>query len=61
MAAFARTPSALLFAVALVPLLPMLLLFPMAPHGLGVHRDWDLAALPGLLAGLAAARVFARL
>lgn len=59
-AAFARSESAPLFAVALVPLLPMLLLFAVAPHGLGAHRDWDLAALPALLAGLASARLLAR-
>lgn len=58
-AAFARSPGALLFAAALLPMLPMLVLFPVAPHGLGAHRDWDLAALPALLASLAAARLLA--
>lgn len=57
--AFVRSPSAGLFAAALVPLLPMLLLFPVAPHGLGAHRDWDLAVLPALFAGLAGARLLA--
>ena len=39
-----------LHAVALLPLAPMLLVFPVAGHGLGAHRDWEIAALPGLLA-----------
>ena len=60
-----RSPQAALAAAALLPALPLLLLFPSAAHGLGAHRDGERAAVPGLiaqavaaawLAGLAAAR-----
>jgi hypothetical protein len=52
---FVRSRSGLLHAIAFVPLTPLLLVFPAAPHGLGAHRDWELAALPGLIANSAGA------
>jgi hypothetical protein len=57
--AAARSPRAALALAALVPLAPMLLVYPVAPHGMGAMRDWDLAALPGLIASLAAAGLVA--
>src|SRR5262249_5319019 len=44
-----RGPEGVVTIAAVVPLLPMLVLFPTAAHGLGAHRDWDLAALPGFI------------
>ncbi len=55
LAAFARSPRGALAFSALVPLAPLLLVFPVAPHGMGAMRDWDLVALPGLLASAGAA------
>ena len=48
--ALLRSPLFALHVVALLPLAPMLLVFPVAAHGLGAHRDWEIAALPGLIA-----------
>lgn len=46
---------------ALVPMAPLLISFPMAAHGLGAHRDWDLALVPGLLATTFAGAALVRL
>jgi hypothetical protein len=56
---FLRTRLFTLHAVAFVPLTPLLVVFPSAPHGLGAHRDWELAALPGLIANSAGAALLA--
>jgi hypothetical protein len=42
----ARTPRGLVWVAAL-PLIPLAILYPVAPNGLGVQRDWDLSALMG--------------
>lgn len=57
----ARSPLGALYATAFVPMAPLLVSFPMAAHGLGAHRDWDLALMPGLLATTFAAAALARL
>ena len=44
-----------------IGLLPLVLVFPMAPSGLGAHRDWDLAALFGTLLTIAVVTSIARL
>ncbi|MGH7741239.1 MAG: hypothetical protein ACRENS_04380, partial [Candidatus Eiseniibacteriota bacterium] len=56
---FLRTRLCMLHAAAFLPLTPLLLVFPSAPHGLGAHRDWELAALPGLIANSAGAALLA--
>ena len=56
---FVRTRLFALHAAAFIPLTPLLLIFPSAPHGLGAHRDWELAALPGLIANSAGAALLA--
>jgi len=56
---FLRTRRFALHAIAFVPLTPLLVIFPSAPHGLGAHRDWELAALPGLIASSAGAALLA--
>lgn len=56
-----RAPRAVLHLVALVTLSPMVLVFPVAPHGLGAHRDWELAALAGLIASAGGVALLARL
>ena len=58
---FLRSRVFALHALAFVPLTPLLVVFPAAPHGLGAHRDWELAALPGLIAGSAGAALLAGL
>lgn len=57
----ARSPLGVLHAMALVPMAPLLISFPMAAHGLGAHRDWDLALVPGLLATTFAGAALVRL
>lgn len=57
----ARSPLGALHAAAFVPMAPLLISFPMAAHGLGAHRDWDLALVPGLLATTFAGAALARL
>ena len=59
--AFVRSPTLPWFAIAAVSLSPTLLVYPVAPSGLGPHRDWDLAALLGLGLTVAAAFALSRL
>lgn len=59
--AAARSPEGALHAVALLVLLPLLLVYPTAAHGLGAHRDWELAVLPGFVAASFVAHAFAKL
>jgi len=56
-----RSPTLPWFAIAAVSLSPTLLVYPVAPSGLGPHRDWDLAALLGLGLTVAAAFALSRL
>lgn len=56
---FAADPRAWTFAAAIVPLLPMAFPVPVLGNGLGIQRDWDLAALPAQSLTLAGAAVFA--
>ncbi len=56
-----RSPRGRLHAAALVPMLPLVFVFPMAPHGLGAHRDWELAIMPGWIASSLAVTVLATL
>ena len=56
---FLRTRRFVIHAAAFLPLTPLLIIFPSAPHGLGAHRDWELAALPGLIANSAGAALLA--
>lgn len=55
------SPSGRLHLAAWLPLLPLVLVFPMAPHGLGPHRDWELAILPGWIATTFMAGALARM
>jgi hypothetical protein len=59
--AFVRAPQSRLIATAAVLLLPLLLVFPVAPNGLGAHRDWDLNGLLGISLTLGAGSLLARL
>jgi hypothetical protein len=61
LATFARSRPLALFVVAALALSPMLFVYPVAPSGLGPHRDWDLASLPGLSLTAAAAFALSRL
>ena len=56
---FLRSRRFAIHAVAFLPLTPLLVIFPSAPHGLGAHRDWELAALPGLIANSGGAALLA--
>ena len=47
-------PQRGLLQVAALPLIPLAVILPVAPSGLGVQRDWDLAALLGWTLTLAA-------
>jgi hypothetical protein len=59
--AFVRAPQSRLIATAAVLLLPLLLVFPVAPSGLGAQRDWDLTGLLGISLTLGAGSLLARL
>jgi hypothetical protein len=56
-----RSPSAGPLIAGSLVLLPLMWMVPANAHGLGAHRDWDLAALGGLTLTLAAAVLLAQL
>ena len=59
-AGFVRAPETRLLVAAVLLLLPLLLVFPVAPNGLGAHRDWDLTGLLGISLTLGAGSLLAR-
>jgi hypothetical protein len=60
LAAWSRRPETRLAIVAALPLAVLAAILPIAPSGLGVHRDWDLSALFGWTLTLAAVMLLAR-
>lgn len=61
LAGFARSPLAGPLLAGSVVLLPLMWMVPANAHGLGAHRDWDLAVLGGLTLTLTAVALLARL
>jgi hypothetical protein len=60
-AEFLRSPLAGPLIAGSLILLPLMWMVPANAHGLGAHRDWDLAALGGLTLTLTAVALLARL
>jgi hypothetical protein len=58
--AFVRRPDAGILAAAILPLIPIGLMLPVADSGLGAQRDFDLNALLGLTLSIAGAALIAR-
>ena len=60
-AGFVRTPLAGPLIAGSLVLLPLMWMVPANSHGLGAHRDWDLAALGGLTLTVTVLALLARL
>ncbi len=60
-AGFVRSPLAGPLIAGSLALLPLMWMIPANSHGLGAHRDWDLAALGGLTLTLTAIAMLGRL
>lgn len=58
---FLAWPAGRLLLSGAIPLLPLMWIIPANVHGLGAHRDWDLAVLGGFTLTLTAAALLARL
>jgi hypothetical protein len=60
-AGWAKSPRVALHAIALATLAPAILVFPVAPAGLGPFCDWELAVMPGIVATACALALLTRL